>query len=213
MRNVWWTNAWDLMAKINLKDAYTVVPLHRCSSRPSLSFEHRGVVYHTSLPFPMSVAPRVFSKLMRYALELLSNVGIALAYYRDDLGFCIFPGMPSRVTASYLLRNFNSWILLSIGLRVFSIQYQYKDTSGFYSIQSRWWSKYRHERLPSWDNVYDTFMPMGSHHHLVMKNQFHRISKLRVFQAKTKKWKRSLKTQRKPAKKRHGNKSTRQGVL
>lgn len=50
----------DWMTKIDLKDAYTVVPIHH-SSRQFLSFEHRGVVYqYTSLPFGMSVAPRVF---------------------------------------------------------------------------------------------------------------------------------------------------------
>lgn len=75
----------DWMTKIDLKDAYTVVPIHS-SSRPFLSFEHRGVVYqYTSLPFGMSVAPRVFSKLMRYALEPLRKAGIRLVYYLDDI--------------------------------------------------------------------------------------------------------------------------------
>ena len=54
--------AGDWMCKIDLKDAYTVVPIHP-ESRQYLSFLQHGTVYqYKSLPFGMSVAPRVFSK-------------------------------------------------------------------------------------------------------------------------------------------------------
>ena len=75
----------DLMVKLDLKDAYVVVPIHE-NSKQYLSFLHRGVVYqYTSLAFGLSVAPRVFSKLMRYAIEPLKKRGIRVIYYLDDI--------------------------------------------------------------------------------------------------------------------------------
>jgi hypothetical protein len=75
----------DLMSKLDLKDAYVVVPIHE-DSKKYLTFQQRGRVYqYKSLPFGLSVAPRVFSKLMRYALEPLRIQGIRLIYYLDDI--------------------------------------------------------------------------------------------------------------------------------
>ena len=75
----------DLLSKIDLKDAYTIVPIHK-DSRRYLTFKHNGTVYqYKSLAFGLSVAPRVFSKLMRYALEPLREEGIRLVYYLDDI--------------------------------------------------------------------------------------------------------------------------------
>jgi hypothetical protein len=71
--------------KIDLKDAYVVVPIHP-ESRRFLSFRHQGTVYrYSSLAFVLSVAPRIFSKLMRYAIEPLRKSGVRLVYYLDDL--------------------------------------------------------------------------------------------------------------------------------
>ncbi|EIE78811.1 hypothetical protein RO3G_03516 [Rhizopus delemar RA 99-880] len=75
----------DLICKIDLKDAYVVVPLHQ-QSRRFLTFLHQGTVYqYKSLAFGLSVAPRIFSKLMRYAVEPLRRKGIKLVYYLDDI--------------------------------------------------------------------------------------------------------------------------------
>lgn len=75
----------DLICKIDLKDAYVVVPLHH-QSRPFLTFLHQDTVYqYKSLAFGLSVAPRIFSKLMRYAVEPLRKKGIRLVYYLDDI--------------------------------------------------------------------------------------------------------------------------------
>ncbi|KAG1152788.1 hypothetical protein G6F37_001570 [Rhizopus arrhizus] len=61
----------DYICKIDLKDAYVVVPIH-VDSQNFLSFENKGTVYrYKSLAFGHSVAPRVFSKIMRYAIESL----------------------------------------------------------------------------------------------------------------------------------------------
>jgi hypothetical protein len=73
------------ITKIHLKDAYTVVPIS-VESRRYLSFKHEGVVYqYKPLPFGISVAPRIFFKLMRFALEPLRKQGIRLVYFLDDV--------------------------------------------------------------------------------------------------------------------------------
>ncbi|KAG1453454.1 hypothetical protein G6F56_007571 [Rhizopus delemar] len=75
----------DWICKIDLKDVYTVVPIHK-DSRKYLSFLHQGMVYqYKSLPFGMSVAPRVFSKLMRFVIEPMRELGIRVVYYLDDI--------------------------------------------------------------------------------------------------------------------------------
>ncbi|KAG1367472.1 hypothetical protein G6F61_012884 [Rhizopus arrhizus] len=75
----------DLLCKLDLKDAYTVVPIHE-DSRRFLSFKHRNVVYqYRALAFGLSVAPRIFSKIMRYAIEPLRDEGIRMVYYLDDI--------------------------------------------------------------------------------------------------------------------------------
>ena len=75
----------DFICKIDLKDAYVVVPIH-ADSKKYLSFMHRNTVYqYRSLAFGLSVAPRVFSKLMRYAIEPLRAQGLRLVYYLDDV--------------------------------------------------------------------------------------------------------------------------------
>ena len=43
------------------------------------------IYQYKSLPFGVSVAPRIFSKLMRFALEPLRKQGIRLVYYLDDV--------------------------------------------------------------------------------------------------------------------------------
>ncbi|KAG0753936.1 hypothetical protein G6F24_012711 [Rhizopus arrhizus] len=75
----------DFLCKIDLKDAYTVVPIHQ-DSRRFLTFKNEGIVYqYRSLAFGLNVAPRLFSKLMRYAIEPLRQEGIRLVYYLDDI--------------------------------------------------------------------------------------------------------------------------------
>lgn len=74
----------DFICKIDLKDAYVVVPINE-ESKDFLTFENQGTVYrYRSLAFGLSVSPRIFSKIMRYALEPLRREGIRLIYYLDD---------------------------------------------------------------------------------------------------------------------------------
>jgi hypothetical protein len=82
----------DLMCKLNLKDAYVVVPIHQ-ESRKFLSFKHEDCVYqYKSLAFGLSVAPRIFTKPMRYAVEPLRQQGIRLVCYLDDI--CLLAKSP-----------------------------------------------------------------------------------------------------------------------
>ncbi|KAG0735927.1 hypothetical protein G6F57_013673 [Rhizopus arrhizus] len=61
----------NLMCKLDLKDAYVVVPIHPAFQQ-YLTFKHQEVVYqYKSMAFGPSVAPRVFTKMMHYALEPL----------------------------------------------------------------------------------------------------------------------------------------------
>ena len=74
----------DYMYKIDLKDAYVMVPIHP-HSKKILTFQNEGVVYqYPSLAFGLSIAPQIFSKLMKYAIEPLRKEGIRLVFYLDD---------------------------------------------------------------------------------------------------------------------------------
>lgn len=65
----------DYICKLDLKDAYVVVGLHP-QSRKYLTFMNQGVYQYKTLAFGMSVSPRVFSKMMRFAVEQLRKEGI-----------------------------------------------------------------------------------------------------------------------------------------
>ena len=75
----------DFICKLDLKDAYVVTPIHQ-SSRKYLTFQNQGKIYqYKTLAFGMSVSPRVFSKLMKFAIEPMRQLGIRLVYYLDDI--------------------------------------------------------------------------------------------------------------------------------
>ncbi|CEG83717.1 hypothetical protein RMATCC62417_17593 [Rhizopus microsporus] len=105
------TEEGDHMVKLDLKDVYVVVPMHE-ESTPFLSFLHKDVVYqYRSLAFGLSVAPRVFSKLMRYAMEPLRKQGIRLVYYLDVI--CLLGKSTNEMkditkTVDFLGFNFNT---------------------------------------------------------------------------------------------------------
>ncbi|KAG2233244.1 hypothetical protein INT48_001693 [Thamnidium elegans] len=85
----------DYMVKLDLQDAHTVLPIHP-SSRPFLAFANQGTVYqYKALDFGLNVAPRIFSKILRYAIEPLRREGIRLVYYLDDI--CLFSQDPQEL--------------------------------------------------------------------------------------------------------------------
>jgi len=62
-----------------------VIPIHP-ESRPFSVFENEGIIYqYKSLNFGLNVVPRIFSKILRYAIEPLRKQGIRLVYYLDDI--------------------------------------------------------------------------------------------------------------------------------
>ena len=74
----------DHMCKLDLKDAYLSISIHE-SSRQFLKFNWQGTVYeYTALPFGLSAAPRVFTKVLKPALAALRAAGIRLVAYLDD---------------------------------------------------------------------------------------------------------------------------------
>jgi len=75
----------DWMVKLDLKDAYFVVPM-AAEHRKFLRFRWSGRLFEFQcLPFGLSSAPRVFTKLMKVPIAILRSQGIRLVIYLDDL--------------------------------------------------------------------------------------------------------------------------------
>ena len=75
----------DWMTKVDLKDAYFMIPIHS-SSRSVLRFSTQNRHYQFScLPFGLSCAPWVFTKTLRPVLTLLRELGVRLVAYIDDI--------------------------------------------------------------------------------------------------------------------------------
>ena len=75
----------DWMIKLDLKDAYLLVPLYH-HHRKFLAFHWRGQLWRfTSLPFGLSSAPFIFTKLMKPIVATLRKLGIRVILYLDDI--------------------------------------------------------------------------------------------------------------------------------
>lgn len=79
------------LATLDLKDAYLHVPI-RPQSRQLLRFAvrgPRGIVHFqfVALPFGLSSAPRIFTKILAEALGPLKEKGVPVVPYPDDLLF------------------------------------------------------------------------------------------------------------------------------
>jgi len=75
----------DWLAKLDLKDAYFLVPLHQ-NHQKYLQFYWQGTLYQFQcLPFGPSCAPRTFTKMMKPVVAFLRERGIRLIIYLDDL--------------------------------------------------------------------------------------------------------------------------------
>ena len=74
----------DWLASIDLKDAYWHVPIHP-RFRKFLAFQVGELTYQfTRLPFGLSLAPRVFTKLTRVVATRLAEKGVTSLMYIDD---------------------------------------------------------------------------------------------------------------------------------
>ena len=75
----------DWLGKIDLKDAYLVIPIHQ-THRDYLRFQFVGKTYHfTCLPLGLSSAPWVFTKTLKPELALLRAWGVRLIAYINNI--------------------------------------------------------------------------------------------------------------------------------
>ena len=73
------------MATIDMKDAYHLISIHP-ESRKFLRFRYSGKLYqYNVLPFGLSVAPLVFTKVMRPIMAKLRGEGHLSVIYLDDI--------------------------------------------------------------------------------------------------------------------------------
>ena len=75
----------DWVMKVDLKDAYFLVPIHP-DHHKYLQFQWEAQIYQfCCLPFGLSCAPRVFTKLMKPVVAFLRERGMRLIIYLDDM--------------------------------------------------------------------------------------------------------------------------------
>ena len=76
--------AGDWMTKVDLKDAYFTIPMSQ-SDRQYLRFSAESQQYQfTCLPFGLSSAPWIFTKILKPVAALLREHGVRLVVYIDD---------------------------------------------------------------------------------------------------------------------------------
>lgn len=104
------------LTKIDLRNAYYTLSIHH-EHRRFLRFEFQNALYEfTCLPFGLSIAPYVFTKLLRPVIKLTREQGICCVIYLDDILLIANTLHEAKSHTQYLLQ-----LLKSLG---FSINYQ-----------------------------------------------------------------------------------------
>ena len=75
----------DWLAKVDLKDAFFMIPMAQQHRHLLLFTTGTETFQFNCLPFGLCTAPRVFTKLLKPAIELLRATGIRLVIYMDDM--------------------------------------------------------------------------------------------------------------------------------
>jgi hypothetical protein len=92
----------DLMIKIDLKDGYFHIPVHK-SHQTLLGFQWNGTFYkYRALPFGLSIAPFWFTKFLRPIVQLLRSRGFRLVSYVDDFLFLLNNRHPDKKVTEIL---------------------------------------------------------------------------------------------------------------
>ena len=75
----------DYICQVDIKSAYQLLPLHK-ESQKYATFQFQGKFYqYKTIPFGLSSAPRIFSKIMKTALTPIRRQGIRCTSYIDDI--------------------------------------------------------------------------------------------------------------------------------
>ena len=75
----------EFFTTIDLKDAYFSIPIH-ADHYKYLRFERNSTLFEfICLPFALSWAPRVFTKMLKPFVASIRNKGIRLVIYLDDM--------------------------------------------------------------------------------------------------------------------------------
>ena len=95
-----------LMAKLDLKDAYRIVPIHP-KGRPLLGMRWRDSIYiDCALPFGLRSAPKIFSALADGLMWIIHSKGHELSlHYLDDFLLLGPPGSPACAAALHTTRQ------------------------------------------------------------------------------------------------------------
>lgn len=101
------------MATLDLEDACLLVPIEK-QHRKYLRFQWRGTTYeYTALPFGLSTAPYIFTKIMRSIVSYLCQKGFQWVIYLDD--FLLLGSSPEECQANV---NTSLNLLLSLGFKI-----------------------------------------------------------------------------------------------
>ena len=75
----------DFMCKLDLKDAYFCMPLHK-NSRKFVELHWSGNLYQfICLCFGLGPAPRIFTKFLKIPMAILRRINIRILIYLDDM--------------------------------------------------------------------------------------------------------------------------------
>ena len=100
----------ELMCKVDLKDAYVCVSLHR-NDQSFLRFQWKGNIYEfLCLYFGLGPAPRIFTKLLKISLAVLRVIQIRIIIYLDDMLL-----MSQKINGLEIARDTLIFLLQSLG--------------------------------------------------------------------------------------------------